>query len=73
MKFNIFHFFEKQFFGVCAWWASKLGVKPSFIRLFFIYFSFITFGTPLIYLVMVIIFSVKNYFKYRKRPSVFDL
>ncbi len=70
---NIVNFFEKQFFGVSAWWASKLGLKPSFIRLFFIYLSFVNFGIPLIYLSMVFILRVRNHFKYQKRPSVFDL
>ena len=70
---NFINFFEKQFFGVSAWWASKLGLKPSFVRLFFIYFSFVNFGTPLVYLSMVFIYRVRNHFKYRKRPSIFDL
>ena len=70
---NFINFFEKQFFGVSAWWASKLGLKPSFVRLFFIYFSFVNFGTPLVYLTMVFIYRVRNHFKYRKRPSIFDL
>lgn len=67
------NFFEKQFFGVCGWWANKIGVKPSFVRLFFIYLSFINFGIPLLYLIMVFVLRVSNHFKYRNRPSVFDL
>jgi|TARA_B100000497_G_C7482534_1_gene296104 phage shock protein PspC (stress-responsive transcriptional regulator) len=67
------NFFEKQFFGVSAWWASKLGLRPSFVRLFFIYLSFVNFGIPLVYLTMVFVLRVRNHFKYRKRPSVFDL
>lgn len=66
-------FFEKQFFGVSAWWASKLGIKPSFVRLFFIYLSFVNFGTPLVYLFMVFVLRIRNHFKYKKRPNVFDL
>ena len=66
-------FFEKQFFGVSSWWGNKLGIKPSYIRLFFIYFSFVSFGTPLVYLFMVFVLRIRNHFKYRKRPSVFDL
>lgn len=67
------HIFEKQFFGVSAWWANKLGIKPSFVRLFFIYLSFVSYGIPLLYLVMIFLLRVRNHFKYRKRPSVFDL
>ena len=55
---SFINFFEKQFFGVSAWWASKLGLKPSFVRLFFIYFSFVNFGTPIVYLSMVFIYKV---------------
>lgn len=67
------HFFEKQFFGVSAWWGDKLGVRPFYVRLFFIYFSFVSFGTPLVYLSMLFVLRIRNHFKYRKRPSVFDL
>ena len=67
------YFFEKQFFGVSAWWAIKLGIRPSFVRLFFIYLSFVNFGIPLVYLFMVFVLRVRNHFKYKKRPSVFDL
>lgn len=73
MLSSIFHFFQKQFFGVSAWWGSILGIKPSYVRLFFIYFSFVSFGTPLVYLMMVFLLRIRNHFKYRKRPSVFDL
>jgi len=64
--------FEKHFFGVSSWWGSKLGIKSSFIRLFFIYASFVNSFVILIYLVMVFILKIRNHFKYKKR-SVFDL
>ncbi|MGY8987962.1 MAG: PspC domain-containing protein [Flavobacteriales bacterium] len=64
--------FEKHFFGVSSWWASKLGIKSSFIRLFFIYGAFANSFTILIYLVMVFVLKIRNHFKYR-RKSVFDL
>ena len=64
--------FEKHFFGVSSWWGSKLGIKSSFIRLFFIYGSFVNSLTILIYLIMVFILKLRNHFKYRRR-SVFDL
>jgi phage shock protein PspC (stress-responsive transcriptional regulator) len=67
------NFFSKQFFGVSSWWGNRLGVKASFIRLFFIYASFAHAITVLIYLSMVFILKVRNHFKYRKRKSVFDL
>ena len=64
--------FEKHFFGVSSWWGSRLGIKSSIIRLFFIYGSFATHFTIYIYLIMVFILKVRNHFKFR-RKSVFDL
>lgn len=66
-------YFEKQAFGVCEWWGEKLGVKISQIRLFFIYLSFITFGSPIIvYLVMAFILKNKHWFK-SKRTTIWEL
>jgi phage shock protein C len=68
-------YFEKQAFGVCEWWGSKLGVTIPKIRLFFIYLSFITFGSPLIiYLIMAFVLEHKEMFKMsRKRKTVWEL
>ena len=65
--------FEKQVFGVSSWWGNKLGIKASFIRLFFIYAAFTNALTLLIYLVMIFLLKGRYYFKYRKRKSIFDL
>ena len=67
------NFFEKQIFGVSSWWGNKLGIKASFIRLFFIYAAFTNALTILIYLSMIFLLKLRNHFKYRKRKSVFDL
>ena len=37
-------FFERQAYGVCAWWAHKLNIKTEQVRLSFIYLSFVTVG-----------------------------
>ncbi len=67
---NILSFFEKQAFGVCAWWGEKLGISSQRIRLSFIYFSFLTLGSPLVlYLIMAFILENKDYFKLRSRKS----
>lgn len=68
-------FFEKFAFGVCTWWGGKLGMRTSKIRLFFIYLSFITLGSPIvIYLIMAFILEHKEFFKFkRKRKTVWDL
>jgi len=72
---QIISYFEKFAFGVCAWWGEKLGIKSSSIRLFFIYLSFITFGSSLIiYLIMAFILEHKQFFKIRKkRKTIWDL
>jgi len=72
---SILDYFEKQSFGVLKWWGDKLGIRASRIRLFFIYVSFLTFGSPLlIYLVMVFILEHKEFFKFeRPRKTVWDL
>ncbi|MBC8297695.1 MAG: PspC domain-containing protein [Bacteroidetes bacterium] len=65
--------FEKQVFGVSSWWGNRLGIKASFIRLFFIYAAFTNAFTILIYLVMIFLLKLRYHFKYKKRKSVFDL
>ena len=67
---SISSFFEKKTFGVCAWWGKKMGIRTPKVRLFFIYLSFIAFGSPLIiYLAMVFILEHKEMFKVKRRRS----
>lgn len=68
--------FEKHAFGVCTWWGNKLGIDTTTIRMYFIYLSFFTFGSPIIiYFIMAFILEHKQYFKPKqpKRRSVWDL
>lgn len=66
-------FFEKQAFGVCEYLGEKLGIASSSIRKYFIYLSFLTFGSPIIiYLVLAFLLENREYFK-QKRHSVWDL
>ena len=56
------HILEKSAFGVCQQVGDWMGINPSRIRLYFIYASFITFGSPLvIYLVMAFWLNIKKY------------
>ena len=65
--------FEKQAFGVCTWLGEKLDMRSSVIRLFFIYASFLTAGSPLIiYMILAFWLKLKNYVR-SKRSSVWDL
>jgi phage shock protein PspC (stress-responsive transcriptional regulator) len=68
-------FIETPLFGVCTWLGEKLGIKTTTVRLYFIYLSFFTFGSPIIiYFVMAFLLENKEYFKpKRKRPTVWDL
>lgn len=69
-------FLERQAFGVCAWWGSKLNIKTEQVRLSFIYLSFITAGTSLVlYLVMAFVLQHKERIKrpFTRRRSVWEL
>ena len=66
-------YFERQAFGVCEWWGEKLSIRSSNIRLFFVYTSFLTIGSPVIvYLVMAFVLNLRKMAK-RHRGSIWDL
>lgn len=71
IKNNFQSFLEFNVFGVCSWMGEKLGIKSSTIRLYFVYLSFFTFGSPIIiYLIFSFILEHKEYFKPRSlRPQ----
>lgn len=76
-KDKVVSLFEFQLFGVCSWLGDKLGIKATSIRMYFIYLSFFTFGSPIIvYFIASFILEHKHYFKptlHHKRNSVWDL
>ncbi len=56
------HMLEKSAFGVCQQLGDWMRINPAKIRLYFIYASFITFGSPLvIYLVIAFWLNIKKY------------
>ncbi|MCC6834518.1 MAG: PspC domain-containing protein [Cytophagales bacterium] len=64
-------FFEKQAFGVCAGLGEWMGIATSSIRLFFIYASFLTFGSPLIiYLSIAFVLNMRRHL--RRRSTIWD-
>ena len=64
-------FFETYAFGVCTALGEKLGIATSSIRLFFIYASFLTLGSPIIvYLSLAFIFNMRSHL--RKRRTIWD-
>ncbi|RXK85362.1 PspC domain-containing protein [Filimonas effusa] len=55
-------FIEWQAFGVCSAIGSKLGIASSRIRMWFIYVTFLTMGSPIVvYMVMAFWLNMKNY------------
>jgi phage shock protein C len=64
-------FFERNAFGVCTRLGELMGIATSNIRLFFIYASFLTLGSPvLIYLALAFIMNIRKYL--RKRNPIWD-
>ncbi len=65
--------FEYFAFGVCESLGERMRIKSARIRLFFIYTSFITIGSPLIiYLVMAFVLNMRSMVR-NGRGSVRDL
>lgn len=66
---RIQQFFESQAFGVCTKLGEKLSLSTSSIRLFFIYASFLTFGSPLIiYLALAYVINIRKHLRRRQNP-----
>lgn len=66
------HFFQEHAFGVCSFLGERLGIASSSIRLFFIYASFLTLGSPIIiYLGLAFILNMRKHLR-RSNNSVFD-
>jgi phage shock protein PspC (stress-responsive transcriptional regulator) len=61
-------FIEMQAFGVCSAIGEKLGIATSRIRMWFIYISFLTMGSPvIIYMILAFWMNIKRYILSAKR------
>ena len=61
-------FLELHAFGVCSAIGERLGIASSRIRMWFIYISFLTLGSPVIvYMILAFIRSIKHYILLGKR------
>jgi phage shock protein PspC (stress-responsive transcriptional regulator) len=61
-------YIETNVFGVCTYLGDKFGIATSKIRLYFIYLSFFTFGSPvIIYFFIAFWMNVKQYIIFGKR------
>lgn len=68
---RIKNFVEWQAFGVCSKIGEKLGIASGKIRLWFIYISFLTLGSPVIlYMVLAFFMNIKNYILLRRRNPI---
>ena len=55
---------EKSVFGVCSKAADQMGIAKTRVRLYFIYITFITMGSPLILYVFVAFWmNVRKYIR----------
>lgn len=68
--YDIKNFIEWKAFGVCAAIGERLGIASSKIRLWFIYISFLTLGSPVIlYMILAFWMNIKNYvLMHRRNP-----
>jgi len=61
-------FVELRAFGVCSAIGERLGIATSRIRMWFIYISFLTLGSPvIIYMVLAFWMNIKRYILAGKR------
>ena len=61
-------YIEFNVFGVCTVLGERFGIASSRIRLWFIYISFLTFGSPvIIYMVMAFWINLRQYISYGRR------
>ncbi|UJP64844.1 PspC domain-containing protein [Mongoliitalea daihaiensis] len=66
-------FFEESAFGVCSKLGERLNFPIDSIRLFFIYSSFITLGSPIIvYVSMAMMMKMRKYLRKMNNPVLFD-
>ena len=64
---------ENQLFGVCSRLGEKLNFSASSVRLYFIYASFFTFGSPIIlYLILAFWMEVRKHLRRHKNPTVWE-
>ncbi len=70
---NLKYFVEKHVFGVCTYLGKCFGISGARIRLYFIYTSFITMGSPvIIYLILAFWLNIKKYIRH-SRNTIWDV
>jgi phage shock protein PspC (stress-responsive transcriptional regulator) len=62
---------EYNLFGVCTFLGEKFNIATSKIRLYFIYLSFFTFGSPvIIYFILAFWMNIRQYMLYGRRNPI---
>ena len=68
------HLVERSAFGVCSYLGEKMGVAAHRVRLYFIYLSFATLGSPiLLYLFLAFWVNIRKYLRSDRRHTYGDL
>ncbi|RRB04576.1 PspC domain-containing protein [Larkinella rosea] len=68
------YFVESQAFGVCARLGEKMNISASSIRLYFIYTSCLTLGSPVVlYLIMAFWMEMRKHLRRHHHPTVWEL
>lgn len=68
------NFIEWKAFGVCAAIGDKLGIASSRIRMWFMYISFLTLGSPIIiYAILAFWMNMKRYILAARRNPLRNL
>jgi phage shock protein C len=68
------YFVEQQAFGVCSWLGKRMNIAPSSIRLYFIYTSCLTLGSPvIIYLILAFWLEMSKHLRRQAQPTVWEL
>ncbi len=71
---HVRYYLENHIFGVCARLGERLSISASSIRLYFIYASFLTFGSPIIiYLVMAFWMELQKHWRRHSNPTIWEL
>ncbi|MEO0041047.1 MAG: hypothetical protein RL329_495 [Bacteroidota bacterium] len=62
---------ERSLFGVCSYLGEKMQLTSARVRLYFIYFSFIGLGSPILfYLFLAFWVNIRRYVK-RHKDTIF--
>jgi phage shock protein PspC (stress-responsive transcriptional regulator) len=62
---------ERSAFGVCSYLGEKMNIASSRVRLYFIYISFLTIGSPIVfYLILAFWVNIRRYIK-KHRDALF--